>query len=119
MDLDLIDSEGKVQIEVGGIKFNFRPVREIDTVFAMSILKYIDMSRADLQGIDLSTSTKHVFAALQGIEGEIKAAGETLTLEKLKELHEQGKLQFSFTRKITVNWAYEIARLQGFLQLAQ
>jgi len=115
MKIKLVPTE-EISVEIQEVTLIFRSAVEQDTPIASLI---IEQANGAIGKIDRSVATKHVFGALKEIKGEITVEdGEPLTVDKLKSLSQEGKIQAAFSNLILIPWAVKILSAQGFFDKA-
>jgi len=102
-----------LEIEIDGLKLQFVAASEQDIVFAAAIIDNRDVAKTKPGSLDRDTAVKHVFSKLISFSGEVQIGGESISVERFKEIAMSGRLQASFSIPVTLNWAVEVLKSHG------
>lgn len=118
MDLEQFAESEPIKVELkdgeGSVCLIFKKASHRDMYFAAHIVDQTDLLKGAPQ-MDRDELVTTVFSKLTAIEGEIKKAGEVITVEQLKDMARTGQLTYLFASKILVPWALGVLKALGFL----
>lgn len=112
MELELADLTD-FEVSFSGVVFTFEKTSERDVVFASSLIDYLNFQeglRDTVVGKDRCIS--YAFSKLKAFTGQLTVKGESLTVERLKEL--VPTIKSAFTSKVALLWALEVLRRHGY-----